>query len=307
MLNDLIYRLRALFARQSVEHELQEELQYHLEREAEKYRKAGADPVEAMRRARLALGGPEQVRQRCREIRGTMLVDDLIQDLRYSLRTLGNSPGFTIVTVLTLALGIGACTAIFSVVNAVLIRSLPYGDARQLVYLFAPIPRLNLPADSMTPSYADFFDLKKQSHSFATMTDFDQSVFTVTAVDGNTKVGAALVDENFFSTLQSFPELGRAIDATDILPGHESVAIISHALWQSMFAASMDVLTKSMRLDGKSYRIIGVMPANFQYPQRQTFAASIRASPLRSCGYRLPFHRSRRRIAMTQPDGRLRA
>ncbi len=266
MLNDLIYRLRALFARQSVEHELQEELQYHLEREAEKYRKAGVEPEEAMRRARLALGGPEQVRQRCREIRGTMLVDDLIQDLRYSLRTLRNSPGFAIVTVLTLALGIGACTAIFSIVNAVLIRSLPYGDARQLVYLFTPIPRLKVPAESMTPSNADFLDLKRQSHSFAAMTDFDQSVYTVTTGDGNTQVGAARVDDDFFSTLQSSPELGRTIDATDNLPGHESVAIISHGLWQSMFAESMDVLTKSLRLDGKSYRIIGVMPANFQYP-----------------------------------------
>jgi predicted permease len=266
MLNDLIYRLRALFSRQSVEHELQEELQYHLEREAEKYRKTGAETEEATRRARLALGGPEQVRQRCRETRGTMLVDDLIQDLRYSLRTLGNSPGFTMVVVLTLALGIGACTAIFSVVNAVLIRSLPYGDARQLVYLFTPIPRLKLPADSMTPSYADFFDLKKQSHSFAAMTDFDQSVYTVTTGDGNTQVGAGRVDEDFFSTLQSSPELGRTIDATDNLPGHNSVVIISHALWQSMFAGSMDVLTKSLQLDGKSYRIIGVMPATFQYP-----------------------------------------
>ena len=266
MLNDLIYRLRALFSRQSVEHELQEELQYHLEREAEKYRKAGAEPEVAMRRARLALGGPEQVRQRCREARGTTLVDDLIQDLRYGLRTLGNSPGFTIVTVLTLALGIGACTAIFSVVNAVLIRSLPYGDARQLVYLFTPIPRLKVPAESMTPSYADFFDFKKQSHSFAVMTDFDQSVYTVTKGGGNTQLGAARVDENFFSTLQCFPELGRAIDATDNLPGHDRVVIISHGLWQSMFAGSMAVLTKSLQLDGTSYRIIGVMPAAFQYP-----------------------------------------
>jgi predicted permease len=266
MLNDLIYRLRALFARQRVEHELQEELQYHLEREAEKYRKAGVEQEEAIRRARLALGGPEQVQQLCREIRGTMLVDDLIQDLRYSLRTLGNSPGFAIVVVLTLALGIGACTAIFSVVNAVLIRSLPYGDARQLVYLFTPIPRLKVPAESMTPSYADFFDLKKQSHSFAAMTDFDQSVYTVTTGDGNTQVGAARVDEDFFSTLQSSPELGRTIDAADNLPGHDNVTIISHGLWQSMFAGDMEVLTKSLRLDGKSYRIIGVMPANFQYP-----------------------------------------
>jgi predicted permease len=266
MLSDLFYRLRAFFRRQSVEDELQEELQYHLEREAEKYRQAGATPEEAMRRARLALGGPEQARQQCREARGTRLLEDLLQDLRYGVCTLGKSPGFTVVTILTLALGIGACTAIFSVINAVLIRSLPYGDARHLVYLFTPIPRLNVPTLSMTPSYADFFDLKKQSRSFAAMTDFDQWVYTVTAGDENTQIGAALVDENFFSTLQSFPELGRTIGATDNLPGHNGVVIISHALWQSMFAGSMDVLTKSLRLDGTSHRIIGVMPADFHYP-----------------------------------------
>jgi hypothetical protein len=173
MLNDLMYRLRALFSRQSVEHELNEELQYHLEREAEKYRKAGAEPEEAMRRARLSLGGPEQVRQQCRETRGTMLVEDLIQDLRYSLRTLGNSPGFTIVTVLTLALGVGACTAIFSIVNAVLIRSLPYGDAGRLVYLLTPNPHFgDVPVEVFGPSYADFFDLQRQSHSYVSMTAF---------------------------------------------------------------------------------------------------------------------------------------
>ena len=205
MLNDLIYRLRALFARQSVEHELQEGLEYHLEREAEKYRKA----VRNKKRPYAARGWLLEARNKsatCREIRGTMLVDDLIQDLRYRLRTLGSSPGFTIVIVLTLALGVGACTAIFSIVNAVLIRSLPYGDAGRLVYLLTPNPNFgNFPVEAFDPSYADFFDLQRQSHSYASMTAFEQAPFSSASQNSATRVGGARVDGNFFSTLQSFP------------------------------------------------------------------------------------------------------
>ncbi len=272
MLNDLMYRLRALFSRQSVEHELQEELQYHLERETEKYRKAGAEPEEAMRRARLALGGPEQVRQRCREARGTKLVDDLLQDLRYGVRTLSNSPGFTILTILTLALGIGACTAIFSVVNAVLIRSLPYGDAGRLVYLFTPNSRYpGIPLEVFGPFYADFFDLQRQSRSYSSMTLFTPAHFISVSQNTAVRFDGARVDGNFFSTLQSVPEIGRAIGPEDDRPGHKNVVLISHALWQSMFAGSAQVLTSSLRLDGELYQIIGVMPAEFGYPHSSDF------------------------------------
>ena len=138
MLNDLIYRLRALLFRQQMEDELQTELEFHLEREADKYSKTGIAPEEAMRLARIAIGGQEQVRQQCREARGMRLFDDLLQDFRYGTRTMARNPGFTIVVVLTLALGVGSCSAIFSVVNAVLLRSFPYGHAKQLVYLFTP-------------------------------------------------------------------------------------------------------------------------------------------------------------------------
>src|SRR5271156_2043876 len=228
MLNDLIYRLRALLSRQSVEHELQDELQYHLEREADKYCKAGAEPEEAMRRARLVIGGPEQVRQQCREARGTKLVDDLLQDLRYGVRTLTNSPGFSILTILTLALGIGACTAIFSIVNAVLIRSLPYGGVERLVYLFTPNPHFEgVPLEAFGPSYADSFVLRRQSHSYTSMTVFESASFNSASQNTAVRVGGARVDGNFFPTLESFPEIGRAIGPEDDRPGHNNVVLIS--------------------------------------------------------------------------------
>ena len=266
MLNDLIYRLRALFRRQSVEDELQEELQYHLDREADKYRTAGASPDDALRRARLAIGGPELVRQQCRDARGIKLLDDLMQDLRYGLRTLGKSPGFTMVTILTLAVGIGACTAIFSIVNAVLLRSLPYKDPGQLVHLYTPDLNFKLPVEEFSPSYADFFDLQRQSHSFSSMTLFQHATYSLASQDGAIRVGGALVDANFLSTLGSQPEIGRGIDTQDALPGHENVVVISHALWKQMFAADAEILTKSLRLDGRAYQIIGVMPEEFEYP-----------------------------------------
>jgi hypothetical protein len=124
MLNDLLHRFRAFFHRSAVETELDEELHYHLEREAEKYRHTGISALEADRLAKLALGGPEQVRQQCREARGTKFLEDLLQDLRYGVRTLARNPGLTFVIVLSLAIGIGANTAVFSVTNALLLKPL---------------------------------------------------------------------------------------------------------------------------------------------------------------------------------------
>jgi predicted permease len=151
-------------------------------------------------------------------------------------------------------------------VNAVLIRSLPYGDPDRLVYLFTPNPHIPVPPDVMTPSYADFFDLKRQSQSYTDMSAFEQAVYNLSSHGSVERVGAARVDENFFSTLQSAPEFGRAIGADDNQPGHDKVAVISHAFWQSMFAGSTDVLARSLPLNGVSYRIVGVMPPAFEYP-----------------------------------------
>jgi predicted permease len=194
-------------------------------------------------------------------------MESLLQDLRFALRMLAKSPGFTAVAILTLALGIGANTAIFSLLNAVLIRSLPYSDPGRLVYVFMPSHNLpQIPVEAIGPSNGDFFDIERQAHSFSTITLFDQRSFNFATDGAAQRVSGVFVEPNFFSTVGVSPLFGRGIESADTEPGREQVAIISHALWQSVFGASPQVLGKTVTLDGQLYHVIGVMPASFGYP-----------------------------------------
>jgi len=259
-------RLRGLFQSRRPNDDFAAELETHVALHIDEGIRAGLTPAEARRQALIQLGGAEQTHQALRERRILPWLESLIQDTRYGLRTLRRSPGFTITAVFTLALGIGACTAIFSLVNAVLIRSLPYGDPGKLVYLYTPNPRFNLPPEVFGPAYGDFYDLKKGNRSFQSMTAFDQSVSNLAAQGAAQRVSVARVDGDFFSTFQAAPDLGRAITADDNQPGKDKVAIISRALSRSMFGSTTGVLHRPLLIDGKSYEIIGVMPESFEYP-----------------------------------------
>jgi hypothetical protein len=174
--------------------DLDQDIRDHIEMETQDNIERGMSPEAARYAALRKFGNMARVKEETRKVWSHTWLEQFVQDLHFGAGSLRKNPGFATMAILTLALGIGACTAIFSIVNSVLIRSLPYEDASHLVYLFTPIPRFLVPAESMMPSYADFLDLKKQSHSIAAMTDFDQKVFTLTAGDKNRKVGAALVD-----------------------------------------------------------------------------------------------------------------
>ena len=246
--------------------DLDAELDAHIAMHTDAGVEAGLDPVEARRQALLRLGGKEQVRQAHRDGRGLLWLENFAQDVHYGARTLLRATGFTITAVLTVGLGIGACTAIFSLVNAVLIRSLPYGDPERLVYLFTPNPALKIPPEVICPSYGDFYDLKRESKSYADMSNFEQAQFSVMQQGVMQHIGGARVDEDFFPTLQSTAELGRTFAGEDNQPAHAKVAVISHSLWVSMFGASADALNHSIELNGASYQIVGVMPLEFEYP-----------------------------------------
>lgn len=268
----LLIRYRSSRNRESKNVELNEELQFHLERQTEENIASGMPPDKARAAAKGSFGSVAEATEQSYQARGVAWIEDLIHDVRYGFRTLIKDTSFTFVTVLTLALGIGACTAIFSLVNAVLLRSLPYGQPGKLVYLFTPNSAWKLPAEAFGPSPADFLDLKKQSKLFAAMTMFSQTTYNLAGNDRVERVGAAKVDAEFFRTLEASPDLGRGFDTKDEQPGNEQVAVISHRLWQTMLGGRADVLGSVLRLDGKPYRVIGVMPAEFGYPHKSDLA-----------------------------------
>ena len=277
MLSELIYRFRALFQRNQLNAELDQELQDHVERETGKYLRSDLQAEEARRRALIALGGMEQARQQTRESRGIGMIEQMLQDLRYGMRSLGKNRAFTAVFVFTLALGIGSCTAIFSLMMAVMFPPLPYGDAKQLVYITTPNQNMKqVPPDAIIPDNADFADMKRENHSLTAMTQFEQESFKLNGA--NTSLSGAAVDEDFFKTLEVSPALGRGINAEDNEPSNDDVVVISHSLWTQLFGADPSVLGKSIQLSvkqpigtptwsgNKTYRVIGVMGAGFNYP-----------------------------------------
>lgn len=200
------------------------------------------------------------------------LVYDLWRDVSYAALMLAKNPTYTAVIIFTVALGIGSCATVYSLVDAVLFQSFPYDQPARLAYLFTPIANVDLPPGTFGPSNGDFFDIKRQSHSFLDMSHFQQAVYSASATGSAERIGAAKVDSNFFRTLGVEPELGRAIMSDDEQPGAPAVAVVSHGTWQAMFGRCGDILERSIGLDGSSYHIVGVMPDGFAYPHKAELA-----------------------------------
>jgi len=273
LLSNLASFLRRLLRRQQTERELDEEVRSHLELLIDEKMKEGMKPAEARRAAQLELGGVEQVKEEVRAVRAGAWLDTLIQDIRFGLRMLRKNPGFTTVAVLTLALGIGANTAIFSVVNAVLLRPLPFRDSGQLMMIWHTPPQKSFPGiPRFVVSPANYLDWRSQNDVFKNMAAVGFAPINVTGTGEPESVLSTKVSADFFSVLQVRPEMGRAFLADDDQPGHGNVVILTNAFWRSHFDADRNVLGKSIRLDDQPYIIIGVMPAEFSFPLQAKLA-----------------------------------
>jgi len=230
----------------------------------------------------------------------------MTQDVRLGLRMLRKNPGFTAVAILTLALGIGASTSVFSLINAVLIRSLPYREPERLVYLWSPNARFQLPIEYLTPMNADFFDLQKQNHSLVSLALFGPAKFNVASEGRADALGGARVTGEFFKTMGIAPELGRPVEPGDDQPGREQVAVISHRLWQVQFGKAPDILGKTLLLDARPFRIVGVMPASFGFPHATDALDAARVSDIWIPWAMTPEQKANRNDSAGNAIGRLR-
>jgi predicted permease len=264
MLSDIVFRLRSLFRRNTVEAELDDELRFHFEQQVEKCIRCGMTREEARRQARLSVGGIDQVKEECREERGVQHMENLLQDLRYGWRMLVKKPAFTFVAVLTLALGVGANTAIFSIVNAVLLRSLPYRDPGRLVRIFFNEPGVGL--RDVRFSKPELDDLQTRAGVFEDVTPIFEGSENLTGAGQPERVEGVNASFSYFSMLGVIPQIGRLYGPQDFAPGFAPEAVISDGLWRRAYGADPNVLGRTIRIDNDPLTIIGVLPPGFRHP-----------------------------------------
>ncbi|HEY9421028.1 MAG TPA: ABC transporter permease, partial [Thermoanaerobaculia bacterium] len=262
-LNVLSARLRALFGREAVINDIDEELRLHLEMEAEANLGRGMPPEEARRAALRTFGNFDSIKERAYQVRGGGMIETLLQDLRYAGRMLTKRAGFTVVAALTLALGVGANTAIFSVVEAVLLRPLPYPHADRIVMVWE---RYQQNADrNNVISPANFKDWREQAKSFDEMAAFYDAGLNLTGSGEPEEVPSQVTTANLFKLLGVNAALGRTFTPEDVKAERLDVAVLGHDLWQRRFGGARDIIGKPILLNGEKIVVIGVMPENFKW------------------------------------------
>jgi predicted permease len=294
MFSDLLYRLRSLFRRKAADRELDEELQYHLDREAEKYREVEASLDLAVRRAKLALGGTEQVTQQCREARGTKLIEDLVQDLRYAARQLRKSIGFTCAVILTLTLAIGVNSAVFSLLDGFLLRTLPFPHAERIGVLMTHIEGTN-------PRTGQYLSEEEDSQDGATWELLKSNVNAVTLASWggsggvNLQAGSAAgnavryvhegrISAHYFDVLGIPLYLGRSFSEEEDRPAGPPAVVLSYALWQSAFRGNSGIIGETVHLKGEPYTVVGVLSSKAIVPTAEDLFTPLQPATTGECG-----------------------
>jgi predicted permease len=255
-------RARSLLRRSQVERELEKELRFHLDQEIEEGRARGLSADEARGTALRNIGGIAQIQEECRDMRRTNFIENLKRDLHYAARILAKSPGFTLVMVLTLALSIGATSAIVSVIEGVLVRSLPYRDPDKLVRIFTS----NQSFPKFPINRNDFRDFRARLGCFESFAAYNRNDLQLSGTGQAIRLGGFSVTAGFFHVLGLKPAMGREFDRNDELPGKGHIAIVSNKFWRAQLNGRQDVMGQKLVLNAEPYTIVGVMPPGVQHP-----------------------------------------
>ena len=258
-LRALLLRLRGMFGSERADEDFAAELESHLAMHIEDGMRAGLSEAEARRQALIRLGGLEQTKVAHRERRGLPFLETLAKDAGYALRVLRKNPGYALITIATLALGIGANTALFSIVNGVLLNPLPYPQPDELVIVSASKPNF----DHGSVSYPNFRDWQRDNRTLAALGVWRRTSFSLTGTGDAERVRAEFISSDFLPILRIKPVLGRLFAQGEDEIGRGPVALISSGFWARKFGSRPDVLGKTLTLDGRDFAIVGVLPANF--------------------------------------------
>ena len=261
------FRLRGMFGKPRAERQLADELQAHLDLLTEENIRKGMNPLEARHAARREFGGVEQTKDSYRDQRGLPFFDTLFQDVRYAARTLFQRPAFAATSILTLAIGIGVNTAIFSVVNAVLLKPLPFPDPQRIVAVHQTLPRFGVFKNGV--SYLNFKDWRDQTSSFERLGAFHADSLTLTGLGTPQVIESAMVTPDLLPLLGAKPIAGRLILPDEDQPGAAPVVVISERL-AKRFGSPTKMQGSSITLNKLSFTVVGIVPESFQFPFQTT-------------------------------------
>jgi predicted permease len=259
-------RWRALFHKKELENDLDEEMRYHLERDIEQNIQSGMTREEARYAALKSFGGLTQSKEECRDARGVTFIEDTLQDIRYSLRLMVKNPAFTLIVVLTLTLGIGANSAIFSFANGILLRPLPYPQSDRLAVLDETALKRGI--DSMSVSYPNFLDWREQNTVFEDIaTHYGTSRFSLSGIGQPETIRGSYISHGLLEVLRVQPILGRTFTEAEDRPEDDVVAILGYDLWQKHFGGDQTIIGRKIMVNSRQRTVVGVMPPGFKYPE----------------------------------------